>query len=85
MTDTIAIYLNRQQYYFLRHILKALLNFYNENEKIEKKEINFNTIKAYTKILNDLENNKYKKYNKEIVNSLLEKLENYNIVDNIKE
>jgi hypothetical protein len=82
MTDTIAIYLNRKQYYFLLHELKALKNLFEVLEEINQGKTNFETIQKMTETLHELQNQKYKDTNKQICEELLEKLQDCAIVDN---
>lgn len=82
MTDTIAIYLDRRQYFFLLHELKALKNLFEVLEEINQGKTNFETMQKMTQILNELQNQKYKNLNKQTCEELLEKLQDYQILDN---
>jgi len=82
MTDTVAIYLDRRQYFFLLHELKTLKKLFETINEMDEGKTDFNTIKKMTEIINSLQNNKYKKHNLEICNEILEKLQDYNIIDN---
>jgi len=82
MTDTIAIYLDRREYFFLLHELKALKSLFEAMEEIDEGKTTFKTIEKMTATLNQLQNTKYKQLNKQTCEELLEKLQDYQIIDN---
>jgi len=81
MTDTIAIYLDRRQYFFLLHELRTLKKLFEILKEMDEGKTDYNTIQSMTEAINSLQNNKYKKYNLEICNEILEKLHDYSIID----
>jgi hypothetical protein len=82
MTDTIAIYLDRRQYFFLLHELKALKSLFEVLEEINQGKTDFKTMQKMTQTLSELQNRKYKDLNKQTCEELLEKLQDYQIIDN---
>jgi hypothetical protein len=79
MSEKIKIYLERNEYFFLIHELKALLLLHKSLENLNKNGANFEILENLTKARFQIENAKYKKFNAELCENILKALENYEI------
>jgi hypothetical protein len=84
MSEKIKIYLERNEYFFLIHELKALLLLHKSLKELNEKGANFEILENLTKARFLLENKKYEIYNAELCEKLLKELENYEITESEK-
>jgi len=81
MSEKIKIYLERNEYFFLIHELKALLLLHKSLKALNENGANFEILKNLTKARFEIENAKYKKFNAALCESILKALENYEITE----
>jgi len=78
MSEKIKIYLERNEYFFLMHTLKALLLLHKSLKAIEN-GANFEILESITKARFKLENARYRNYNIALCENILKALEKYEI------
>jgi len=81
MSEKLKIYLERNEYFFLIHELKALLLLHKSLKALNEKGPNFEILEDLTKARFLLENTKYKVYNTELCEKLLKELEHYELTE----